>query len=360
MKDIQVFSLLFIFSFLSCKHHEHKQEEVTYKVTNPIILDTTINTEYVCQIQSIQRIELRALEKGYLQKILVDEGQFVKKGQLLFQIQPIIYQTEVQKTAAELSYVEIEYKNTKLLADSNVVSKNELALAKAKLNKAKAELAMANAHLQFTSVKAPFDGIVGRFNEIRLGSLLDEGELLTTLSDNCKMWVYFNVPEAEYLDIASKTKKEGKQKVQLKMANHEIFEQEGVIETIEADFNNETGNIAMRATFSNPDKLLRNGETGSILLPTHLKKVLIIPQEATFDVLDKKFVFLVNKEGLVTAKEIKLGIEMPHLYEVKEGLNPNDKILIEGLAKVKNDDVINTQLVSYEEIFKGLINLHAE
>ncbi len=356
------YSTLFLAALFlaSCTNHDHKAEDPTYKVTNPIVVDTTVYNEYVCQIQSIQHIELRALEKGYLQKILCDEGQFVKKGQLLFQIQPIIYQTEVQKAESELSYVEIEYQNTKLLSDSNVVSKNELALAKAKLNKAKAELAMAKAHLEFTAVKAPFDGIIGRFNEVRLGSLLDEGELLTTLSDNSKMWIYFNIPEEQYLNFATKSKIGGNQMVKLKMANNELFSSPGIIETIEADFNNETGNIAVRATFPNPDKLLRNGQTGNVLMPKKLNNILVIPQEASFDILDKKYVFVVNKEGLVSSREIKIGIELPHLYEVKEGLSKDDQILVDGLSKVKNGDVIKSEHVSFDEIMDDLIHLHAE
>src|SRR5690606_1771530 len=127
---------------------------------------------------------------------------------------------------------------------------NELALAKAKLDKAKAELALAMGHLGFTEIRAPFDGIIDRFR-VRLGSLVDEGELLTSLSDNSKMWVYFNVPEAEYLDYITREKSDSVLKVQLQMANHQLFDQAGIVETIEADFNNETGNIAFRATFKN-------------------------------------------------------------------------------------------------------------
>ena len=129
----RLFGILCLSAFtflLSCKHHEaHHEEASTFLVTSPIRVDTTINSEYVCQIRAIQHIEVRALEKGYLQNIYVDEGQFVKKGQLMFQVMPMIYQAELQKAQAEANFVEIEYQNTKALADKNVVSKNELALA---------------------------------------------------------------------------------------------------------------------------------------------------------------------------------------------------------------------------------------
>lgn len=344
-----------------CKHDgEEKSEETKFLVTKPIKKDTLIYHEYVSQIRSIQHIELRALEKGYIEHIFVDEGQSVKKGQLLFQIMPIIYQAEMQKAQAEVRFVEIEYQNTKALADSNIVSKNELALARARLEKAKAELALSNAHLGFTEIRAPFDGIVGRFNDIRLGSLVDEGDLLTTLSDNSKMWVYFNVPEAEYLYFANKRQDGNKLKVKLRLANSRIFEMDGVVETIEADFNNETGNIAFRATFNNPYGLLRNGETGNILTPVQLSNALLIPQKATFEILDKKFVYVLDRENVVKAREITIGTEMPHIYSVSKGIAEGDRILVEGLRKVKNDQKIQADFIDMTVILKELNNLHAE
>lgn len=318
---------------------EEKEEEIKFLVTAPLKTDTLVTREYVCQIHAIQHIELRALEKGYLQKIFVDEGQSVKQGQQMFQIMPLLYQAEQQKAQAEANFAEIEYKNTKSLADSNVVSKNELALAKAKFDKAKAELALAQVHLGFTDIKAPFNGIMDHF-QVRLGSLVDEGDLLTTLSDNSKMWVYFNVPEAEYLNYKTKAKKDSLMKVDLIMANHQLFDYPGVVQTIEADFNNETGNIAFRATFPNPKGLLRHGETGSVQMTVPLKNALLIPQKATFEILEKKYVFVVGKDNIVKQREIKIGAEMPDLYAIKEGLAENERILLEGLRKVRDNDKI--------------------
>ncbi len=321
------------------KKEEEKEEQTKLLVTSPLKKDTTAINEYVSQIRSIQHIELRALERGYLKKIYVDEGQFVKKGQLMFQILPLQYQAEFQKTQAEANYAEIEYKNTKLLADSNIVSRNELALTKAKFDKAKAEMELAKVHLGFTEIKAPFDGIMDHFY-VREGSLLAEGDLLTTLSDNSKMWVYFNVPESEYLNFKTKSNNSNVPVVKLKMANQDIFEYPGVVQTIEADFNNETGNIAFRATFPNPNKLLRHGETGNIQMVVPLKNAVIIPQKATFEILEKKYVFIVDKNNVVKSKEITIGAELPDLYIVKSGLTGDEKILLEGLKKVRDNDKI--------------------
>lgn len=327
----------------SCgSHHEEQEPESKFIVTSPLRKDTFLIHEYVCQIRSIQHIELRALEQGYLENIYVDEGQAVKKGQLMFQILPLLYKAEVQKSEAEAEFAEIEYLNTKSLADSNIVAPNELALAKAKFDKANAELALSRVHLGFTEVRAPFDGLMDRF-QVRLGSLLDEGDLLTTLSDNSHLWVYFNVPEAEYLEYKSNIKNDSLVKVGLKMANHQIFPEKGIVETIEADFNNETGNIAFRATFPNPNGLLRHGETGNVLMTVPLKNTLLIPQKATYEVLDKRYVFVLDEDNVLRARQIKISAEMPHIYAVSEGISEGDKILLEGLRKVKNGDKIETE-----------------
>lgn len=320
-------------------HHEHKEEKERHLVTSPIQMDTTITKDYVCQIRSIQHIELRALEKGYLQNIYVDEGQQVKKGQMLFQIMPNIYEAEMQKSKAEVEFADIEYRNTLNLAEKKIVAPNELAMAKAKLASAKAALTLAQTHLQFTKIAAPFDGIIDRFH-VRQGSLLDEGDLLTTLSDNSKMWVYYNVPEAEYLDYKSKYQSGEPLKVSLRMANNQEFKFPGIVETIEADFDNETGNIPFRATFPNPHGLLRHGETGSVLMRIALKKAIIIPQMATFEVLDKKYVYVVDKHNEVHARQITIGAEIPDLYIISEGLKADEKILLEGIRKVKEGDKI--------------------
>lgn len=361
MKQIGLSAIVLLLMLsTACKHkEEEKESETSFTVTSPLVVDTFIYKDYVGQVQSVNHIELRSQEKGYLQNIYVDEGQFVKKGQLMFQIMPVLYRAEMEKAKAEMKFAEIEYQNTKGLADKNIVSTSELALSKAKLDKAKAELALAQAHLDFTEIRAPFDGIMDRFQK-RLGSLIDEGELLTTLSDNSKMWVYFNVPEAEYLDYTKKVKTGNNQKVRLQMANKEMFDQEGVVETIEADFNNETGNIAFRATFPNPNRILRHGETGNVLMPVLLKDAIIIPQKATYDVLDKKYVYIVGEDNVLRATQIFIAQELPHVYVVASGLTAKDKILADGLGKVKNNEKIQYKFVSFEKELTELNNLHAE
>ena len=355
MKRIILFTGLFALVCLtSCTtKKEEKEEAEKFTVTNPVRIDTSFTKEYVSQIKSVRNIELRAQEKGFLQNIYVDEGQFVKKGQLLFKIMPNMYQAELLKAQAEQKSVEIELQNSKLLADKNIVSKNELSVAQAKLQSAKAEVALAKLHLSFTEIRAPFDGTIDRI-PLKLGSLIDEGELLTSLSDNSQMFAYFNVSEPEYLQYQTDVKDRADNKVSLVLANGDIFKEKGNVEVIESEFNNETGNIAFRARFPNSAKLLRNGETGQVKMMVPLKNAIVIPQKATYEIQDKKYVFVVDKNNKVSSREITITGEIPDLYVIKSGLAETDKILLEGVQKVKENDKIKFEYQAPQTVINHL------
>jgi membrane fusion protein, multidrug efflux system len=355
MKRIVVLTGLYaLLCLTSCtSKKEEKEEAEKFTVTNPVKIDTSFTKQYVSQIKSVRNIEIRAQEKGFLQNIYVDEGQFVKAGQLLFRIMPNMYQAELLKAQAEQKSVEIELQNAKLLADKNIVSKNELSVAQAKLQSAKAEVALAKLHLSFTEIRAPFDGTIDRI-PLKLGSLIDEGELLTSLSDNSQMFAYFNVSEPEYLQYQTDIKDRAETKVGLVLANGDTFKYKGNVEVIESEFNNETGNIAFRARFPNTAKLLRNGETGQVQMLVPLRNAIVIPQKATYEIQDKKYVFVVDKNNKVSSKEITITGEIPDLYVVSSGLTENDKILLEGVQKVRDNDKIKYEFQSPKEVLNHL------
>ena len=351
-------TLALIFSTLlmitSCKDKkEEKEESVVYPVTSPVKMDTMINKEFVSQIRSERNIEIRAQEKGFLEKIYVDEGQHVQAGQVLFRIMPQLYQADVLKAKAEVAQAEIEFQNSSTLAGSNVVSINEKRMAKAKLDAAKAELNLAQTHLSFTTIRAPFSGIIDRL-PLKLGSLVDEGDLLTSLSDNGGIFAYFNVSEPEYLNYQTHSAERENNQVSLIMANGETFPNKGIIQTIEGEFDNETGNIAFRAKFPNSNQLLRNGETGKIQMTLPLKNALIIPQKATYEIQDQKYVFVVGKDGVARSKNIKVSYELPDIYVVSEGLDVGDKILLEGVQKVKDDQKVETKFQDPKKVLSSL------
>ncbi len=345
--------LVGVFGFLHFGHKKNAVEEIEFSIASPWRESLDIKKEYVAQIRASQHIELRSFEKGYLQNIYVDEGQFIKKGQKMFQIMPSLIEAELKKAQAEYQLAKIEYDNTLMLQQKKVVSTNELLLTKARLDKAHAEMELVQKHLDFTLIKAPFDGIMDRF-QVRLGSLVDEGQLLTTMSDNSNMWLYFNVSEADYLDYMQNKSTQNEVAVELVLANGKLFSQTGKIDTIEADFNNEIGNVAFRATFPNPELLLRHGETGTVLLTKKYENTLVIPQKATYEVLDKKFVYVVDEKNVVHSQQITVSSEVPHLFVIASGIGENDKILLEGLGKVHNGDVIKTKVEDHEAVLQSL------
>lgn len=355
MKRIAIFAgLAILIGHTSCTAKSEEKEEVTkYMVTSPIRTDTSFTKEYVSQIRSVRNIEIRAQEKGFLQNIYVDEGQFVKAGQVLFRIMPKIYEAELLKAQAEGKAAEIELQNAKTLADKNIVSKNEQSMAQAKLDQANAEIALAKLHLSFTEIRAPFDGTIDRIPK-KIGSLIDEGELLTSLSDNSQMFAYFNVSEPEYLDYQTNGKNRGDSKVSLLLANGTTLTHPGKVEVIESEFDNETGNIAFRAIFPNPDKLLKHGETGKVRMTMPLKNAMIIPQKATYEVQDKIYVFVVDKNNRLESRNITIAGQLPDLYVVTSGLSDGDKILLEGIQKVKDNDRIEYEFEKPEEVIAHL------
>jgi membrane fusion protein (multidrug efflux system) len=214
-------------------------------------------------------------------------------------------------------------------------------------------MALAKLHLSFTEIRAPFAGTVDRI-PLKLGSLIDEGALLTSLSDNSQMFAYFNVSEPEYLDYETNTKDRANTKVGLLLANNLPLKYKGDVETIESEFDHETGNIAFRARFPNPDKLLKHGETGKVLMTVPLRNALVIPQKTTYEIQDKIYVFVVDKNNVVKSKNITISGRMPDLYVVESGISEGDRILLEGVQKVKDDDKINYEYQVPQEVISHL------
>ena len=329
-------------STAACRPHGENLHHELHDIvaTTPAVMDVDLTQDYVCQIHSQQHIEIQALETGYLEEIPIQEGQRVKKGDVLFKVVPSIYKAKWEAELAELQLAQLELANSKKLFEDKVVSDREVKLFEAKLARAHAQVKLAEAELNFTTIRAPFDGIVDRMLK-QTGSLVKEGEVLTTLSDNSTMWVYFNVPEARYLEyMETKETEPENQKVELRLANGRVYPHEGRITAIEADFNNETGNISFRADFPNPDGLLRHGQTGNILLTRRMKNAVVIPQRATFEVLDKRYVFTIDDKSVVHQNEIQILHELDDVFLIEHGLNGMEKIVLDGIRQVVDGQVV--------------------
>lgn len=341
------------------EHEAHEEHHHKIVVTSPIVEDVTTTQQYVCRIQSCRHIEVRALDNGYLEKVLIQEGQTVKEGDLLFKILPVLYKARLDTDMAEAKQAEIELYNSQKLFSQNIVSNQDVALAQAKLAKAQAKVSLARAELGFTDVTAPFSGIVDRQYK-QLGSLVDEGDMLTTLSDNSTMWVFFNVPEARYLEYMENLKKpQDGLKVELRLANGNVFNQEGKIATVEADFDIHTGNIPFRADFPNPDRLLRNSQTGTILISRVQHGATVIPQRCVYEILAKRYVWIVGEDNVVHQREIKIANELEDIYLIEEGIEPGEKIVLEGTQQVRDGDKVEYEFEAPEKVLSHL-KYHAE
>jgi membrane fusion protein (multidrug efflux system) len=325
---------------------KHEEEAQPVVLTTPNIMDVPTTQAYVSRMQSRRHIEIRALNEGYLQEITIQEGQTVRAGEHLYEILPILYRTKLEAEKAELRLTEINLQNTEQLAGKGFVSAPELARATAERDKAKANVDRATAEAGFTSIVAPFDGIVGR-QLMQQGSLIKEEDVLTTMSDNSVIWAYFNVPEADYLrfkslrgasDAASPRSLElPGATIQLRLANGQIFDNNAAKAlTIESEFNKETGNIEFRADFPNPKGLLRHGETGTLLINQKLSGALVIPQRATFEVLDRQYVFVVDKDGVAHQRAVTVARELEDIFVLKDGLKADEKFVLEGVRQVRD------------------------
>jgi membrane fusion protein (multidrug efflux system) len=244
----------------------------------------TVTQSYVCQIKSHHHIEVRAPQAGHLGAIPIREGQTVKRNDLLFRVTPL---TDKENLDA--------------------------------------------------IVKAPFDGVVDRLPH-QQGSLVQKGETLTTLSDNSLMWVYFNVNEANYLEYKSANLDQHPDDliIELVLASGNKFDQPGKLGAIGAQFNNGTGNIPFRADFPNPDGLLRHGQTGTVLISRVLNDAIVIPQRATFEVLDKLYVYVVDQDDVAHQREVVIQHELDELFVVKRGVGVDDKIVTDWVGFVRD------------------------
>ncbi|MES2003807.1 MAG: efflux RND transporter periplasmic adaptor subunit [Bacteroidota bacterium] len=343
----------------------------TFEVFQPLRIDTSYDKSYVADIHSAQNVEIRARVKGFIEKIMVDEGKPVKAGQTLFAFNNLMFKEELLKAnaqlknaVAELKVAEVELKNSKNLVEKKVVSETELEMAKAhkeaieaKILEAKAAVSIAELHISYTQIKAPFDGVINRI-PYKVGSLVDEGTLLTTLSNNKEMFAYFHVSEKEFLRFAKSNELTNQQNISLLLADNTPFRYKGRIETAETEVDKNTGNIAIRARFMNPDYLLKHGATGKVVLSGVLNNVLVIPQKASFEVQDKVNVFIVDKNNIVRTRPVEILWRLPHLYVIGAGLSTEDKLIYEGVQLVKEGDSIRTKPVALRPILSQLSQTH--
>lgn len=348
----------------SCGSKSNKMGEASNDFAVETIQTTTadLKTSYPATIKGMQDIEIRPKVSGYLVKLLVDEGATVRKGQPLFLIDSEQYRATVKAAKAQIRVCRANIATQKLTVDNkrmlfkqNIISSYDLKMAENTLASYEAQLAAAEAQLQsaqdnlrWCTVTSPADGVVGSI-PYRVGSLVSgqSAEALTTVSNISKMYVYFSMTEKQLLAL---TREAGgvnaaikkMPAVSLVLSDGTTYSQSGTISTVSGVIDPSTGSVQMRATFDNAQHILRSGGTGSILIPTHASNAIMVPQSATFDVQDKKFVYVVNADKTVATREITvLPQNNGQTYVVASGLRAGERIVIDGVNQLKNGQKIN-------------------
>jgi membrane fusion protein (multidrug efflux system) len=368
MKALAALYMLSIIWLTGCGvkgNTEKKIKDIELPVFQLRSKDTTLNRSYVASINAYQNVELRAKVSGFLEGILVDEGQYVKKGQLMFRLNDAEFKVQVSEAKAmltsamaEVKSAEVELRRVQSLVDKKIVTETDLDLANAKLVAAKAKVDEALAkeekakiNLAYTAVRAPFDGIIDRIPH-KLGSLVTEGTLLTRVSDNHAMHVYFKVSEQEYLTYV-KNKQAGHHRQQpaiLMLADGTVYKYPGKIETMEGEFDKETGSIAFRAVFPNPSGMLKHGASGNILLTSVISKALLVPQRSVLEIQDRNYVFVLRDDYKVQMKSFVPESRVDDYVLVKSGLNEGDRIIYEGVQNIKEGSSIIPRMISADSI----------
>ncbi len=332
-----------------------------FTVTTVSTTSSNQTTSYPATIKGTQDIEIRPQVSGFIVKLCVDEGATVRKGQALFQIDPTQYQAAfnqakaaVEAAKASLETVKSTEANKKLLHEQRIISDfeyqtavNNLLSAKASLSQAEASLTAARQNLGFCTVTSPSDGVVGTF-PYRVGSLVgpSSAQALTTVSEIKQMYVYFSMTEKELLRLtkAGGTLKEQLEKmpaVQLQLSDGSIYSESGKIEVVSGVIDQSTGSVSMRALFPNSENILRSGGMANVIFPYTMENVILVPQSATQEIQDKKFVYVLQPDQTIKHTEITISnLNDGKNYIVTGGLKAGDQIVVEGVQKLSDGQQI--------------------
>ncbi len=366
--------------FTACNSSEATNAPDTAQPPQPLPVVTvtqrpaTLYQEYSASLEGSKDIEIRPQVEGYIEKIYVDEGAYVRKGQPLFKINDRTYREQLNTARAglaaaraNLASAQINVSKIAPLVQNNIVSDVQLKTAQAAYNAAAAQVAQAQAmvrnaeiNLGYTIVKAPVDGYIGR-TPLRIGSLvgLSTPEPLTVLSEIKNVYAYFSLSESDFIDFKQQysgasieQKIKAMAPVELVLADGSVYPVKGKVEMASGQFNSNTGAITFRAEFPNSDGQLRSGNTGKIRLPLSLSSALVVPQEATFELQDKVFVFLLADSNKVTSVPIISAGRSGNYYLVEKGIKAGDKIVYSGLDRLKDGMVIQPQPLSMDSLLK--------
>ncbi|WP_127136913.1 efflux RND transporter periplasmic adaptor subunit [Flagellimonas oceanensis] len=314
---------------------------------------TTLEKKYPATIEGREDIEIRPKVEGYLEKIYVDEGAVVKKGDLLFKINAPQYQQSVISAESAVKNAQIHVDKTRPLVEDDIVNPYELEAAILDLKAKKADLVQARTNLGYTMIKSPIDGVVGKI-PFRTGSLVSPQvqNPLTVVSDIAQVHIYFSLDENEFLSLYNSyqgstldEKLKHFPKVHFNLSNGQRIAAEGVITSISGLLDQQTGTARIRATFPNKDHSLRSGGSGTIVLGQTMPDALLVPQKSTFELQDKRMVYKVVDNHVVSTEIQVMSMATNEDFVVTQGLSPGDVVVYEGAGTLREDMEIQPQLI---------------
>lgn len=312
----------------------------------------TLYTEYPARVEGKVNVDIRSRIDGYIQTIYVEEGSYVKAGQALFKIDDRSYTEALNSANAQLANAELEVNKYRMLSQNNVTSDFQLKTAEATYKAAKSTVETARINLGFTTVKAPVNGFIGLMPK-RIGNLVAPGDAqpLTTLSDINEVYAYFSMSEKDFLLFNSQYQGENvnekiakMESVSLMLADNSIYPVNGKIDMVNGGFDTSTGAISMRAVFNNPNRLLRTGNTGRIIIPRKTNNVLLVPVLSTMDLQDKILVWRLTNDNKTERVAITISGKQGDFYVVKDGLNAGDRIIAKELETVTDGETIQPEI----------------
>jgi membrane fusion protein (multidrug efflux system) len=313
--------------------------------------DATIFEEYTANLEGQQNVEIRPKVNGFIQKIYVDEGQVVRKGQLLFKLETQTLNQDAAAAKANVTAAQVEVDRLKPLVDRKIISVVQLETAKAKLAQAKASYSAVAANINYGTITSPVDGVIGSlpYKEGTLASATSEMPL-TTVSDTKVMRAYFTMNEKQMISFSREFKGATLQEklkntpaVTLLLADGSEYEEKGKLVTVTGLVNAVTGTSQFRAEFNNSQAILRSGSHGLVRLPITIKNALIVPQNAVFDMQGKQMIYVVNKDNTVKSKIITIKTTSGTNFIVEGGLDEGEVIVVEGASKLKDGMAIVPQ-----------------
>lgn len=355
MKRISITSFIIALLLVSCGKKEEQQMPpqgpMPFPVEKVVKQDAVVFQEYTANLEGQQNVEIRPKVNGFIQKIFVDEGQMVKKGQLLFKLETQTLSQDASAAKAMVQAAQVEVNRLKPLVDRKIISNVQLETANAKLAQAKSAYGSIAANIGYATITSPVNGVVGSL-PYREGSLVSAtNEMpLTTVSDSKIIRAYFTMNEKQLLTF-NKTfsgattveKLKNVPAVSLILVDDSEYNQKGKIVTINGLVNSQTGTTEFRAEFNNPEGLLRSGSTGIVRLPIEQKNVILVPQNAVFEVQGKQFIYVVGAENKVKSTLITTNGVSGMNFIVTKGLSEGDLIVVEGASKLKDDTPIIPQ-----------------